>query len=100
MKNGSKLLGSFEFVVMCSVVKAGEDAYGAKVYDIANKINPCIIGAVYTTLERLRVKGLVDWRVGAPGSTRGARRKFLYYLTAKGAKELNKSTKIFLNAIS
>jgi DNA-binding PadR family transcriptional regulator len=48
-------------------------------------------GAIYTALERLENRGLVESWVGAPTSERGGRRRKHYRLTTEGATSLSQT---------
>ena len=47
----------------------------------------CSIGALYTTLDRLEQKGLIETWMGASTPERGGRPKRMVRLTAKGSRE-------------
>ena len=48
-------------------------------------------GAIYTALDRLEDRGLVESWVGAPTGERGGRRRKHYRLTADGAISLSRT---------
>ena len=80
------MLGEFEYLVLASAVRLGEEAYGAA---IRNEIEDatkqsCSIGALYTTLDRLEAKGLIKTAIGDPTPRRGGRPKRMVRVTAKG----------------
>lgn len=84
-------LGEFEQIVLFTVLRLGDDAYGLAIRDaieqhIGRRVSP---GSIYTTLGRLHERGIVQSRVEAPG-TPGRPRKF-YALTAEGAQRLQAS---------
>jgi len=82
------MLGEFEYLLLTSAARLGEDAYGVAIrLDIENSTGrPCSIGALYTTLDRLEAKGLVKSLVGDPTPRRGGRPKRMVRVTAQGAK--------------
>lgn len=46
----------------------------------------CSLGALYTTLDRLESKGLVETRMSAPTQERGGRAKRMVRVTGKGTR--------------
>jgi DNA-binding PadR family transcriptional regulator len=92
------MLGEFEYLLLSSAARLGEDAYGAairKEIETATK-TACSIGALYTTLDRLESKGLVKTWMGDPTPQRGGRPKRMVRVTAKGVQE----AAAFYNAVS
>lgn len=90
MSNG-RLLGGFESLLLLSVLRLGERAYGVSIrQELIEKAGKDIaVGAIYTGLDRLAKKGLVEsWR-GEPTAERGGRAKRFYRVTAAGLKALN-----------
>lgn len=53
------MIGEFEYFILTSAARLGEDAYGASIRsEIQNATGRlCSIGALYTTLDRLEGKG-------------------------------------------
>ncbi len=86
-------LGSFEALVLLSVLRLGDDAYGVGIQrEIAARTGrEPAFGALYTTLDRLAGKGFIRARVGAPTAVRGGRRKKLYRLEAAGETALSEA---------
>jgi PadR family transcriptional regulator PadR len=79
-------LGEFEQVVLLSIRRLGDNAYGVT---IGAELTACTgrepaPGALYTTLDRLEDKGLVSSRLGDPTPQRGGRAKRYFAITAKG----------------
>jgi len=81
-------LGEFELLVILTVMRLGENAYGVPISreleqhtgrDIA-------FGTVYATLERLQKKGLVTSELGNPTRERGGRAKRYFRVTATGLR--------------
>lgn len=84
------LLGEFEQLVMCAVLRLDDDAYGATIrrelLERARRdVSP---GAIFTTLERLEARGLVISTYGEPTQERGGRRKRFYRLKPDGRRTL------------
>jgi PadR family transcriptional regulator, regulatory protein PadR len=83
------MLGEFEYLLLSASARLGSEAYGAAIRaEIERAIDaPCSAGALYTTLDRLEAKGLVETWMGDPTPQRGGRPKRLVRVTAKGARE-------------
>jgi len=86
--NVDLMIGEFEYLILSSVARLGEDAYGASIRsEIENATGRhCSIGALYTTLDRLEGKGYLKTWMGEPTPQRGGRSKRLVRITASGAK--------------
>ena len=84
-------LGEFEHIVLLSLLRLDDRAYGVTVrQDIAVRTGRDVsIGAIYTTLDRLEVKGFVRSRLGEPTTERGGRAKRFFRVTAKGVRAVN-----------
>jgi DNA-binding PadR family transcriptional regulator len=83
------MLGEFEYLLLTAAARLGEDAYGVAIRDAIEEATgrPCSLGALYTTLDRLEVKGLLKTRMGDPTPQRGGRAKRMVRVTAKGIHE-------------
>jgi PadR family transcriptional regulator, regulatory protein PadR len=83
-------LGEFELMVMLAVLRLGGNAYGMtirkEIMDIGRR--PASLGAVYTTLERLEDKGLLENFVGGATEVRSGRAKKYFQVTASGASAI------------
>src|ERR687890_694621 len=81
-------LGEFELAVLLCVSLLGDDAYGASVRrSVSARLDrECSVGAVYTTLQRLEDKGLVESWVSDPTPVRGGRAKRCFAVTAAGTR--------------
>ena len=79
-------IGEFEQLVLMTILRLGDGAYGATVRDeIADRTGRDVsLSAVYTTLERLEHKKLLRTRIGEPTPQRGGRRKRYFALSAAG----------------
>jgi DNA-binding PadR family transcriptional regulator len=86
-------LGEFEQLVLMTLLRLGDGAYGASVAAeiTARTGRDVALGAIYTTLDRLETKHLVRSRIGEPSAVRGGRRKRHFALTAKGEAALQAS---------
>jgi len=83
-------LGTFEYAVIRAVRAAGDDAYAPAILDGIEATTGRTVarGALYTTLARLEVKGLLRSRMGSATPVRGGKRKRFYRLTPAGARAL------------
>jgi DNA-binding PadR family transcriptional regulator len=91
------MLGEFEYLLLSAAARLGEDAYGAAIRQEieATTERRCSIGALYTTLDRLEAKGLLQTWMGDPTPQRGGRAKRIVRVTAKGIRE----ARTFYNAV-
>jgi PadR family transcriptional regulator PadR len=82
------MIGEFEYLLLTSSVRLGDDAYGAAIRrEIENSTGSrCSIGALYTTLDRLEAKGLIETWMGDATPRRGGRRKRMVQVTPKGSR--------------
>src|ERR1700679_2317732 len=79
-------LGELEQIVLLAIIRLGDEAYGVSIRrEIAlctqREVAP---GALYTTLDRLEKKAIVEVRDGDPTPERGGRAKRFYKLTREG----------------
>lgn len=83
------MLGEFEYFILSSSARLGEDAYGAAIKKDLEAVTgrQCSLGALYTTLDRLERKALISTSMGEPSPERGGRAKRMVRITAKGARE-------------
>jgi DNA-binding PadR family transcriptional regulator len=83
------MMGEFEYLVLSGSARLGDDAYGAAIGLEVERATGrrCSVGALYTTLDRLEEKGLVETWMGEATPQRGGRRKRLVRVTAKGVRE-------------
>ena len=82
------MLGEFEYLMLTAAVRLGEDAYGAAIrQEIEDATRRrCSLGALYTTLDRLEAKGLIETWMGDPTPQRGGRPKRMVRVTANGIR--------------
>jgi DNA-binding PadR family transcriptional regulator len=82
------MLGEFEYLLLTSAARLGDDAYGAAIRQEIEQATGqrCSIGALYTTLDRLEAKGLLRTWMGDPTPQRGGRPKRMVRVTANGVK--------------
>jgi PadR family transcriptional regulator, regulatory protein PadR len=79
-------LGEFEQIVLLAIMRLGDQAYGTS---IRAEIEKCTgrgptPGAMYTTLDRLEIKGMLASRMGDPTPERGGRAKRYFKVTRSG----------------
>ena len=96
MKKGATYLGEFELIVMLAVLRLGEDAYGARIWEeIETRTGrSVIIAAVYAALERLERKRYISSWVGDPTPVRGGRAKRYFLIQRRGLEAVERSRKI------
>ena len=89
-----KLLTLNEEILMLSIWKLGDDAYGVKILDQYSKYTgkEIVMGTLYNSLDYLVKKGYISTRRGNPIPERGGKRKVFYSVTKSGLKAL-KTTK-------
>ncbi len=82
------MLGEFEYLLLAATARLGAKAYGVAIrLEIENLTRRnCSIGALYTTLDRLEEKGLIETWMGSGTRQRGGRSKRMVRLTGKGIK--------------
>lgn len=82
------MLGEFEYLLLAAAVRLGEDAYGAAIRMEVEEATgrSCSLGALYTTLDRLEAKGLIETWMGGATPQRGGRAKRMVRATPKGLK--------------
>ncbi len=92
------MLGEFEYLLISAAVRLGDDAYGAAIQKEIETTTGrrCSIGALYTTLDRLQAKGLLQTRMGEPTPERGGRAKRMVRITKQGIK----AASAFYNAVA
>jgi len=95
-------LGTFEQIILTSLVILGENAYGATVHEKVEELaeGSRSIGSVYTTLDRLEQKGYVKSWFGDPTPERGGRAKRFFKIQAAGQLALNKSMQLADNMLT
>jgi PadR family transcriptional regulator PadR len=95
----SPILGDFEQLVLLGVLRLElkDSAYGAAIRQEihARSRRDVSINAVYTTLDRLEIKGFVRSWVGDPTPQRGGRRRKFYALRPPGLVALRQTYRAF-----
>ena len=88
-----KTLGEFEQLVLWSLIRLGDNAYGTTIHkEIQSRARHIsALGALYTTLDRLEQKGLISSKVGEATPERGGRAKKYFHIEGAGAQALKDS---------
>ena len=83
-------LGSFEQLILFTVLRLGDDAYGVTIRETLEERAGRVVssGAIYTALGRLEERGLVVSRVGDPTPGRAGRPPKYYRVEPEGARAL------------
>ena len=79
-------LGEFEQMVLLSILRLGEGAYGLAIRDELKSVagrSPSS-GALYTTLDRMEKKGFVESSAGESTQERGGRPRRYVSVTPEG----------------
>lgn len=90
MKQAPLFIGPFEELVLRTILRLGENAYGVTILQNVEEVTSrrISIGAIYTTLERLEAKGFISARLGDPTPQRGGRAKKYFKLKGAGLSAL------------
>ena len=82
------MIGEFEYLLLSAAARLGADAYGAAIRAEIEEATRrrCSLGALYTTLDRLEAKGLIETWMGEATPQRGGRSKRMVRVTGKGVK--------------
>jgi DNA-binding PadR family transcriptional regulator len=78
-------LTDFELMILLSILRLGDDAYGVPIADEIESTGrrTVAIAAVYASLDRLADRGLVTSSLGDPTPERGGRAKNFFKVTGK-----------------
>ena len=90
-------LTDFELMILLAILRIGDDAYGvpiAKEIENTGK-RTVLLGAIYTTLDRLEENRLVTSTYGDPTPERGGRAKRFFKVTGKGLKAVKETQRAF-----
>jgi|ERR1700730_16342326 len=82
------MLGEFEYLLITAAAGLGDNAYGAAIREEieATTGRKCSVGALYTTIDRLEIKGLLKTWMGDATPQRGGRAKRMVHVTPNGVK--------------
>lgn len=91
-------LGEFEQVVLLSIMRLGDEAYGLAVKEEMERVagRTPSSGALYTTLDRMERKGLLASLEGPSSSDRGGRPRRYLRPTPEGVEMLARSRSTLL----
>ncbi|MFC1724470.1 PadR family transcriptional regulator [candidate division KSB1 bacterium] len=89
-----KFLTLNEEILMLSIWKLGDEAYGVKILDQYSSATgkAIVMGTLYNSLDYLVKKGFISTHRGEPTPERGGKRKVFYSVTKSGLEAL-KATK-------
>jgi PadR family transcriptional regulator len=82
------MLGEFEYLILTAAAGLGDKAYGAAIREEIEAATgrKCSLGALYTTIDRLEGKGLLESWMGEATPQRGGRSKRMVRVTCSGAQ--------------
>jgi DNA-binding PadR family transcriptional regulator len=91
-----QMLTKLEELILLSVWKLEENAYGTTVYKHIRKVThkKISLGGVYFPLERLTSKGYLNSYIGEANEKRRGLSKRYYKITTKGIKALNEIKRV------
>ncbi|MGD8328874.1 MAG: helix-turn-helix transcriptional regulator [Acidobacteriota bacterium] len=94
----SDYLGEFEQMVLLSIMRLGENAYGLAVRGELEEVagRKPSSGSLYTTLDRLEKKGLIESVAGESTLERGDRPRRYVRVTGAGKAQLARSRSTLL----
>jgi DNA-binding PadR family transcriptional regulator len=86
-------LGELEQMILLAILQLGDGAYAVPIrHELRARAGRTIArGALYTTLERLEIKGYLRSRFGDPVPERGGRARRYYAVSAHGLSALRSS---------
>jgi PadR family transcriptional regulator PadR len=89
-------LGELEHLLLLSILRLRDEAYGVSVArELQSQAGrPLSRGALYTSLERLELKGLIRWRLETGGPERQGLPKRVYSLTPRGVAAVRASRRL------
>ena len=92
-------IGEFEQMVLLAILQLGTAAYGPDISEqLEQKAERRVSrGALYSSLDRLKQKGLVRWEIEGATSERGGHPKRRFEVTSKGLKALKASHRALSN---
>jgi PadR family transcriptional regulator PadR len=86
-------LGELEHLILLAILRLGQNAYGLSIAREleAQASRRLSRGALYTSLERLELKGLIRWKLEVGGPERAGLPKRVYAVTARGVAAVRAS---------
>ena len=91
-------LGQFEQLVLLSILQLDADAFGVQIRDelesrTGRKVSR---GALYTTLDRLEAKGILEWEMTDSTPERGGLARRRFKVMPSGIEELKRSRELLM----
>jgi PadR family transcriptional regulator, regulatory protein PadR len=85
-----KDLTKLEELVLMSIWRLGDDAYGVKIKRHVKKLagKEYLYNTLYTTFDQLTRKGFINKLFGEPTAIRGGKSKVFFLITRQGIKAL------------
>ena len=89
-------LGELEHLLLLTILRLRDEAYGVSVArELRGQAGRTLSrGALYTSLERLEVKGLLRWRIETGGPERQGLPKRVYSVTPRGVAAVRASHRL------
>jgi PadR family transcriptional regulator PadR len=89
-------LGELEQLVLLAILRLGPEAYGLTIArELEREAGRSLSrGALYTTLDRMEVKGLLRWKPEAGGADRRGLPRRTYSVSARGLAALRASQRV------
>ena len=89
-------LGELEHLVLLAILRLGPDAYGLAIArELEREAGRSLSrGALYTTLDRVEIKGLIRWKSEAGGSERRGVPRRIYSVSARGLAAVRASQRV------
>jgi PadR family transcriptional regulator PadR len=93
----SDYLGEFEQLILFSLIRLGDEAYGVTIRDTLRERTgrDVSFGAIYSTLRRLETKHLIRSSLGEPAPVRGGRAKKFVVILPRGRAALGEAQHAF-----
>ncbi len=90
------LLGEFELMVLLTILRLGDQAYGVPLSRELTAIRgrDVAVGSVYAALDRLENKGAVTSTLGEATPERGGRAKRYFRVTDEGLRSLRETRRV------
>jgi PadR family transcriptional regulator, regulatory protein PadR len=89
-------LGEFELMLLLTIIRLGDEAYGVPLSrELALRRGREIsVGSVYAALDRLETKGLVVSNLGESTPERGGRAKRYFRVTRQGLRTVHETRRV------
>lgn len=89
-EEGMKGLARAEEIILLTILKLGDQAYGVSIRDRIHRDTGELwsFASIYTPLDKMKRKRLVEKIPGNPSPERGGKRKYFYRISASGRGEL------------